>query len=85
MLIANTINMNLNEGESLEAERSAGDSPAMEQNHSMVFSSTPTVSRPDSNRQSVTDNGGASDRKRSRRAMADDGALDDIMGQSKFC
>ncbi len=60
-------------------------SPTMEGNTSVTFSSPPNVTRLDDNFQSNANNGGGSDRKRSRRAMADDGALDDIMGQSKLC
>eukprot|EP01032_Pedospumella_encystans_P026310 gene26310-29720_t len=73
--------MNANDDSNVEVAEHSGDSPTMEGNTSVKFSSPPLVTRPDNNWQSGTDNGGASDRKRSRRAMADDGALDDIMGQ----
>uniref|UniRef100_A0A7S3GWP7 WW domain-containing protein n=1 Tax=Spumella elongata TaxID=89044 RepID=A0A7S3GWP7_9STRA len=73
--------MIVNDDSNVEAAQQPNDSPTMEGNTSVTFSSPPIVTRPDQNWQSSTDNGGASDRKRSRRAMADDGALDDIMGQ----
>lgn len=79
-----TVNMNANDDSNVEVAEHSGDSPTMEGNTSVTFSSPLLVTRPDNNWQSGTDNGGASDRKRSRRAMADDGALDDIMGQSKL-
>ena len=75
--------MNVNDGSNVEAVQQPNDSPTMEGNTSVTFSSPPIVTRPDNNCQSGANNGGASDRKRSRRAMTDDGALDDIMGQSK--
>jgi hypothetical protein len=51
--------------------------------------SVPNASPPRAFDTSITrqnENGGQSDRKRNRRALAaDDGALDDILGQSTFC
>ena len=76
--------MNVNEDSNVEATEYPSDSPTKGGNTSVTFSSPPITTRPDNNWSSRTDNGGTSDRKRSRRAMADDGALDDIMGQSKL-